>query len=938
MTDKIAPNFKETKEQRTFRQSYMKAINKAYKYDESIGIMDIGEDKKISLQDIYIPLKFTGTDYNDDSSIGGHELKNILDLFREKRHVVISGKPGSGKTTLSRSLINTLSSDNLTKMSETFGRRLPLYFKLRDYKIDEIKNYADFFNQYIKSISNILKMNITKDDIEFYLNRGWCFLIFDGVDEVGRKGNRKKIRDFILKNFTRYNKDNYVLVTSRPAGLEESYFHAYTLEESNYIKDKEILNNNLLQNNNVPKEDIPEEDIPEEDGTPTLLNLYYVAPFDKKQIFDYSIKWFNLREEVPLVVEEKANEFISSIETIKNLSTLRRRPVFLSMMIHIHTTKGKLPYSRAKAYQYMVEAYIEHIDIARRLSKIHSKQWSFEDKERILEELAYKLHSSNIQDSNDIEKDSNAQIILNKKELELTIKEIIEENSEKWQEIEEGDEKELLDFYLSRTGLLHEPEENKIQFSHLSFQEYLTAHRIYRKVIENPFIIQETIKIEIIEKLNDENQAKWNEVILLFFSLYKDATQHILETFNKENMHNIFFKKLILNLIKSIEYGIKESDVQTWVNDIINFIVTYDQDDIELNRKQDLKNFELVVDLFNNHRLDIQQLIVYTKSKFITLLNLGDMKQIEKILYLISYNERVSKEFSELIENNIQSLVNEDNLILALDILSEDNHAISPYVFEQLSLENTLNYYETISPSSKYMFLEKESINWKQLIMHYDWLINNLYGFIQLYRIYKKNSVPSSIKSFNKLKQYKRHKINDMWNNYWYSNIWKEHRNGLTKQLKHDALYGRYEFYLNDNPFSFMRFDNKDLRNSLGEIEDTLRTNTNKSEVLSSIFVLSSTTNIIKEKHGLNFSIPWKTFQEFQEFSKLFKNKNNFHQYLEKETKQQIDKKQFIKEIDICMEENYSIKKIIDKILKNEEYYIIYSHKEVVNIITQITK
>ncbi len=81
---------------------------------------------------------------------------------------------------------------------------------------------------------------------------------------------------------------------------------------------------------------------------------------------------------------------------------------------------------------------------------------------------------------------------------------------------------------------------------------------------------------------------------------------------------------------------------------------------------------------------------------------------------------------------------------------------------------------------------------------------------------------------------------------------------------------------------------------------------------------------------------PWKTFQEFQEFSKLFKNKNNFHQYLEKETKQQIDKKQFIKEIDICMEKNYSIKKIIDKILKNEEYYIIYSHEEVVNIINSI--
>ena len=48
MNQNILPDFEETTDQRNFRQKYMSAINKAYKYDESIGIMDIGEDKKIS--------------------------------------------------------------------------------------------------------------------------------------------------------------------------------------------------------------------------------------------------------------------------------------------------------------------------------------------------------------------------------------------------------------------------------------------------------------------------------------------------------------------------------------------------------------------------------------------------------------------------------------------------------------------------------------------------------------------------------------------------------------------------------------------------------------------------------------------------------------------------------------------------------------------------
>ena len=49
------------------------------------------------------------------------------------------------------------------------------------------------------------------------------------------------------------------------------------------------------------------------------------------------------------------------------------------MMAHIHTTKGKLPHSRASAYEYMVQAYVEHIDIARRLNKELYPQEEFID-------------------------------------------------------------------------------------------------------------------------------------------------------------------------------------------------------------------------------------------------------------------------------------------------------------------------------------------------------------------------------------------------------------------------------------------------------------------------------------------------------------------------------------------------------------------------------
>ncbi len=100
----------------------------------------------------------------------------------------------------------------------------------------------------------------------------------------------------------------------------------------------------------------------------SLLDLFYIDSFNKSQAREFSRKWFTLREENPEIVTKKTEEFLESIEKIKSLSVLKRRLVFLTMMAHIHTTKGKLPHSRAQAYEYMVEAYIESIDITRNCS------------------------------------------------------------------------------------------------------------------------------------------------------------------------------------------------------------------------------------------------------------------------------------------------------------------------------------------------------------------------------------------------------------------------------------------------------------------------------------------------------------------------------------------------------------------------------------------
>ncbi|MCI5143897.1 MAG: NACHT domain-containing protein, partial [Candidatus Electrothrix sp. ATG1] len=325
-------SFRETPAQRQFRQTYLEKLHEVYRLHEALGLMDLGEDKKISLRDIFVPLRFSSKELSESRDWEDEEgTFSLINILKQHQHIVLSGRPGSGKTTVSRMIINLLTTKALTSFTKQCGRRIPLYFKLRDYQLSSISSPEVLLDQFVASQSRVLEYEISRQHLEFYLRQGWCFIILDGVDEVGGWKNRIRVRQFVINHLMAFHKDNYLLVTSRPAGLERVPFSEYFSEKEERLQKK-------------------------------LPTLYHVDSFNKKQTGDFCQKWFALREENPKTVQKKAVEFRDSIEKIKSLSVLKRRPVFLTMMAHIHTTKGKLPHSRAKAYEYMVDAYIEHFD------------------------------------------------------------------------------------------------------------------------------------------------------------------------------------------------------------------------------------------------------------------------------------------------------------------------------------------------------------------------------------------------------------------------------------------------------------------------------------------------------------------------------------------------------------------------------------------------
>ncbi|XCN72898.1 MAG: NACHT domain-containing protein [Candidatus Electrothrix aestuarii] len=948
----VSPSFQETLAQREFRQVYQEKLHEVYSFHEALGLMDLGEDKKISLRDIFVPLRFSREELSESRDWEDEEgTFSLLQILRQHQHIVLSGRPGSGKTTVSRMIINLLTSKALTSFTKQCGRRIPLYFKLRDYQLSSISSPEALLDQFVASQSRILEYEISREHLEFYLQQGWCFIILDGVDEVGGWKTRLRIRRFVINHFMAFHKDNYLLVTSRPAGLERVPFTAYL-------------------------------DKKEERAQKHLPALYYVDSFNKQQTGEFCQKWFALREENPKTVQKKADEFRDSIEKIKSLAVLKRRPVFLTMMAHIHTTKGKLPHSRAKAYEYMVDAYIEHIDITRRLHKEmypdeHYDEWTFEDKIKLLEGIAYKLQCAEAKgkDKDKHKQDDDAVIVVSRQELLDIIKDIIQERKEGWQTIKPEHAESLLSFYLTRTGLLHEPEEERIQFSHLSFQEYLTARYIYRRVIENFFQAAAILKEEILGRLTKALFPKWSETLLLFFSLNKAATTDILKNFQnevkelkEESEENEYFHILVMKMLDSEEYGIKDSDLGYWTRVCVEYIARADRlnersEDVEKRSRRN-KGFELVRQYFLSedregkveatrdalHELFDQYFHSIQKGEY----DVQEGRCLENVLYFISSPPILYNSFQEKIEEAVPVLLDRERyglqFLAAIELFVNQVDGIADYVAAVYTIDEAIVCKDLLGKSIIHRLKkEKDEKHWLDVLLRWGMIIENL----SIYSIL--NSLNSTetlfeydfehdlyVKSSVQL-QALSHSANIFWRNNWYGQLWHEHIFGFKcisgKNLVRSRAYflfkvisERTEQYRGSRSLSVYHYRNpneatfKRIEDSVQKIVSSL--DGEKDSIWWKTLAILSSANaflysdIEHDQDGNRYDYLWTTYEGLQHIYTLLQNPEALYEHLKEISTSIIDKPTFLEQYKEYDQKPYSMRNMAKTVLdRGKENY-----------------
>ncbi len=384
-------------------------------------------------------------------------------------HLVITGDPGSGKSTLMKHLALCLAGDMLPAGEEAHADRnrlgfwplpayTPVFIELRalvrtalpdaeaEVTLETLFGYLRDEQLKPYNIADYLA------DLRDQMRDGDVMFFLDGLDEIpdaetaARRNQVKTLVALLRGQFPRCR----ILVTSRPY----AYAGDWQLDGFGQVR---------------------------------------MAALDTDRLEELALRLFRvvLGQEG---AEQEADTFKSEIEA-KVPDELRRNPLFFTLLAAIwlnNLTKPsdqRLPMTRSAIYRECVEMLIKRWtrkDFAKGQSLIDVVGLTQEQLRRLLELLAFKLHSEQ-GDRDDAVFESGTIMTLLRRDLDVRLK----------------DYDSLIEALAQRAGVIYEREPEQFQFAHRSFQEHLAACHLARP---------EQFPAQIVTRVRQQPQ-NWRNVV-----------------------------------------------------------------------------------------------------------------------------------------------------------------------------------------------------------------------------------------------------------------------------------------------------------------------------------------------------------------------------------------------------------------------------------------
>lgn len=402
------------------------------------------------------------------------------------QRLVLLGAPGSGKSTFARYLALSHAGQilgereaNLARLNRIdqrdkgedgpfrpwpHGAQLPVFVQLADFvgsdsfpgqrKLAEAGNLVRYLGEREPEPSSQLVEMMQ----EAMRRKQGAVLILDGLDETPNAEDvRDRLRDIIC-SFTEQYPECRVLVTSRPYAYER---------ESSWRLDTAGFENATL------------------------------ASLDEEAIQAFIQSWFGYQARKHVIDADKARAMAdamwSNLQTETHLRPLAERPLMLTMMADLHSSRGgSLRGGRAELYEKGSELLLDRWN-ERREGKTASEYLGMtpDQMRAALEELAYCVH-----------KDRGAATP--SEAVQITPGDIFEALGDYRPKSGVVDEREVIAYLHQRSGILLAESPRHYRFPHRSFQEYLAGCFLVRKRF--PKLISEELRTD---------PTLWREVFLL---------------------------------------------------------------------------------------------------------------------------------------------------------------------------------------------------------------------------------------------------------------------------------------------------------------------------------------------------------------------------------------------------------------------------------------
>jgi hypothetical protein len=425
-------NFSSAQFEESYRRSVVRRLDRIELY--GLNAASSSSSRQHNLTTAYISLSASGLTLNADNDNEEHEKGNsgserddalnsvrIEEIAIISNRLVVKGEAGSGKTTLLQSFAVRCASGSFVGDLDDWNSLVPFFIPLRALGSDGLPKPEDFPGLISPSISGTMPHGWVHEQLS--LSR--CLLLIDGLDEVS-EDKRASTRSWIEDLLGSYP-DCKVIITSRPPAIPDGWLGSLDFTE---------------------------------------IELLPMSHDDVSSFIDH---WHDAvageEREGGAAAETRALGPVlkDRIRSDRSLRELASSPLLCAMLCAMNRDRREvLPSNRLALYEAATYMILHARDEQRKIRISDLPALDFETKRDLLQEIAFWMMENGLSMAD-----------------EWRLVDLVERILPRFSRIQKSVSAELIvKSLLHRSGILRSPIEEKCDFIHNAFKEYLAARAV----------------------------------------------------------------------------------------------------------------------------------------------------------------------------------------------------------------------------------------------------------------------------------------------------------------------------------------------------------------------------------------------------------------------------------------------------------------------------